>query len=489
MTDSSLNALIAVLRECSPQANLTSDSRGVKAGDIFMAWPGAVHDGRAHIAAAVEAGAAAVVWEPSDFAWPSDVRVENFALAGLSRLAAAFAVEWYGDPSARLWAIGVTGTNGKTSCSHWIAEALTRVGRKTAIVGTLGNGLVHDLQGSRHTTPDAVTLQGLLAGFSEAGAEALAMEVSSHALDQGRVAGMHFDVAVLTNLSRDHLDYHGDMEAYAAAKSRLFTWPGLKAAVLNADDALGRRLAGEIKGRVPQVLTYGMNQGDIRAEALQMDARGLAFTLVTPWGQATVRSPLLGRFNCENLLATAGALLASDVSLVQVAEQLEQLTPVAGRLQALPRESACPLVVIDYAHTPDALEKVLATLRAITPGRLCCVFGCGGGRDRGKRPLMGAAVAQGADCAIVTSDNPRHEDPQTILDDILAAMPAGQRALVDRGAAILAAIAEAGPDDVVLIAGKGHEDYQEIGGQRLPFSDAAVALQALKNKGSAHEIA
>ncbi|MBM4189705.1 MAG: UDP-N-acetylmuramoyl-L-alanyl-D-glutamate--2,6-diaminopimelate ligase [Betaproteobacteria bacterium] len=489
MTDSRLDTLLAALRERMPRAALTADSRRVRPGDIFLAWPGAVHDGRAHIAAAVEAGAAAVVWEPAEFVWPADVRVENFALAGLARLAARLAVEWYGDPSSRLWSIGITGTNGKTSCSHWIAEALTRVGRKTAIVGTLGNGLVNAMHGSSHTTPDAVTLQGLLAGFADEGAAALAMEVSSHALDQGRVTGMHFDVAVLTNLSRDHLDYHGDMEAYAAAKSRLFAWPGLKAAVLNLDDALGARLATELAGRVPQVLTYGIHQGDIHTEALQMDADGVRFMLVTPVGTVAVRSPLLGRFNAENLLAVSGALLASGLSLAEVAAQLEQFTPVAGRLQVLPREAGGPRVVIDYAHTPDALEKVLATLRPITAGRLCCVFGCGGGRDRGKRPLMGTAVAQGADCAIVTSDNPRHEDPQTILNDILVAMPAGQRALVDRGAAILAAIAEAEADDVVLIAGKGHENYQEIGGQRLPFSDAAVARQALKNRGSTHEIA
>jgi UDP-N-acetylmuramoyl-L-alanyl-D-glutamate--2,6-diaminopimelate ligase len=489
MTDAKLDTLIAALREHSPGAHLSADSRRVRPGDIFLAWPGAVHDGRAHIAAAVEAGAAAVVWEPADFAWPSEVRVENFALQGLTHVAAELAVDWYGDPSGRLWSIAVTGTNGKTSCSHWIAEALTRVGRKTAIVGTLGNGFVNALQGSSHTTPDAVTLQGLLAGFADAGAVALAMEVSSHALDQGRVAGMHFAVAVLTNLSRDHLDYHGDMDTYAAAKARLFAWPGLKAAVLNADDALGARLARELEGRVPQVLTYGIDQGDIHTEALQMDADGVRFTLVTPWGALAVRSPLLGHFNAENLLAVGGALLASGVSLTEVVAQLEQLAPVTGRLQVMPREAGCPRVIIDYAHTPDALEKVLATLRPITPGRLCCVFGCGGGRDRGKRPLMGAAVAQGADCAIVTSDNPRHEDPQTILNDIMVAMPSGQRALVDRGAAILAAIAEAEADDVVLIAGKGHEDYQEIGGQRLPFSDAVVARQALKTRGNTHEIA
>lgn len=481
--------LLQTLREISPHGGLTADSRRVHPGDIFLAWPGKVHDGRQHIAAAIAAGAAAVVWEPADFIWQAAGDTPNFALAGLATKAAELAVAWHDDPSARLWSIGITGTNGKTSCSHWIATALSRAGRPAAIVGTLGNGINGDIQGSSHTTPDAVTLQGLLAGIVDAGATALAMEVSSHALDQGRVAGMHFDVAVLTNLSRDHLDYHGDMETYAAAKSRLFAWPGLKTAVLNADDALGARLAKELAGRGVRVLRYGVDQGDIRAEGLHMDAQGLAFDLVTPWGRAAVHSPLLGRFNGENLLATAAALLASEMPLAQVVAQLEQLTPVAGRLQALPREAGAPLVVVDYAHTPDALEKVLATLRPLTVGRLCCVFGCGGGRDRGKRPLMGEAVARGADCAIVTSDNPRHEDPEAILADILAAMPAGQRAITDRGTAILVAVAEADPEDVVLIAGKGHEDYQEINGVRLPFADAAVAQQALNARRNVHEIA
>jgi UDP-N-acetylmuramoyl-L-alanyl-D-glutamate--2,6-diaminopimelate ligase len=484
-----VNSIALALREISPEGGLTADSRRVQPGDIFLAWPGQTHDGRTHILAAIAAGAAAVVFEPGGFVWPADAQIPHFACANLATRAAELAVTWYDRPSAKLWSIGITGTNGKTSCSHWIATALTRAGRKTAIIGTLGNGFIDTLTSSSHTTPDAVTLQSLLADYLQQDAQALAMEVSSHALDQGRVAGMHFDVAVLTNLSREHLDYHGDMDHYAAAKARLFDWPHLKTAVLNADDALGARLVRELAGRVPQILTYGIDRGDIRAEGLHLSLQGLAFTLVTPWGHAKVQSKLLGRFNCENLLATVGALLASGLSLPQVAEQLPQITPVAGRLQVLPRETGCPQVVIDYAHTPDALEKVLATLKPLTRGRLLCVFGCGGGRDRGKRALMGQAVTHGADGAIVTSDNPRHEDPEAILADILAAMPAGQRALVDRGAAILAAIHEAGPEDVVLIAGKGHEDYQEINGVRIPFSDAAVARQALNARRSPHEVA
>lgn len=468
---------ITQLRALAGRAHLSADSRQVAKGDVFLALPGQIHDGRTHIAAAVTAGAAAIVWEPEGFTWPVDLKAPNVAWPGLARDAAELAVAWYNDPSAALWAIGVTGTNGKTSCAHWLAQALTALGRKTALVGTLGNGFVGALTTTSHTTPDAVSLQGLLADYREQDATALAMEVSSHALDQGRVAGMHFAVAVLTNLSRDHLDYHGDMAAYAAAKARLFAWPGLKVAVLNSDDAFGTQLAHDLAGRDLQVLTYGIGRGDVRAEDLHMDASGSRFILVTPQGEARITSPLLGRFNVENLLACAGALLASDVPLLAVAEQLDKLVPVPGRLQVVRGDVGDPLVVVDYAHTPDALEKVLATLRPL--GSLCCVFGCGGGRDRGKRALMGAAVAAGADTAIVTNDNPRHEEANAIIADIVAAMPAGQRVSMDRAAAIHAAIAEADADSVVLIAGKGHEDYQEIAGVRYPFSDSLVARQAL----------
>jgi UDP-N-acetylmuramoyl-L-alanyl-D-glutamate--2,6-diaminopimelate ligase len=481
-----MKTLITTLRQMAPRARLMADSRQVAKGDVFLAFAGQTHDGRTHIAAAVAAGAAAIVWEPEGFTWPLGLTVPNVAWPGLAKASAELAVAWYADPSAALWTIGVTGTNGKTSCTHGLAQVLTTLGRKTALVGTLGNGFVDALTASSHTTPDAVSLQGLLAEYQAQGATALAMEVSSHALDQGRVAGMHFAVAVLTNLSRDHLDYHGDMAAYAAAKARLFAWPGLKVAVLNSDDALGQQLAQDLAGRDLQVLTYGIGQGDIRAEGLHMDASGNCFTLVTPNGEARIASPLLGRFNVENLLACAAALLASDVPLLTVAEQLGNLEAVPGRLQVLRGEVGDPLVVIDYAHTPDALEKVLATLRPF--GRLCCIFGCGGDRDRGKRPLMGAAVAAGADMAIVTSDNPRHEEANAIIADIVAAMPAGQRVIVDRATAIFAAIAEATADGVVLIAGKGHEAYQEIAGVRYPFSDLAVARQALAMRKEKHAL-
>jgi len=294
------------------------------------------------------------------------------------------------------------------------------------------------------------------------------------------VEGVAFDVAVFTNLSRDHLDYHGDMATYAAAKSRLFHWPGLKWAVLNSDDELGADLAGQLRGGACRVLSYGLKSGDLRAEKCHASHHGLQLEIASPWGRGELISPLLGEFNAYNLLAALGALLAADIPLADALAALAAVGPVAGRMQRVaggPDDG--PTVIVDFAHTPDALQKVLLALKLLTPGRLICVFGCGGGRDTGKRPLMGAAVTAVADRAIVTSDNPRNEDPARIIADILAGMPPGQEAIVDRRAAIRAAILGAGPEDIVVLAGKGHEDYQEIHGVKHPFSDFAEARQAL----------
>ncbi len=488
---SPIHDLVQQLHTLAPEgAGLTADSRQVRPGDVFLAIPGTVHDGREHIPTAVAAGASAVVWEPGGRDWRGwealGIRIPNMPWSGLGNDAAGLAAEWWDHPSDALWMLGITGTNGKTSCSHWLAQCLTGLGRKTALVGTLGNGFPDHLSGTSHTTPDAVTLQGLLAGYRTAGASGVAMEVSSHALDQGRVAGVKFDVAVLTNLSRDHLDYHGTMAAYADAKARLFGWPGLSWVVLNQEDGLGQRLLTELAGSRVHTLSYGIRGGDIHAEQLQLTARGLVMDVVTPWGRGQLASTLLGRFNGANLLACLGALLASGVTLENALAALSGVHPVAGRMQRLGGDGR-PHVVVDYAHTPDALEKTLATLRDVCPGRLICVFGCGGGRDKGKRPLMGGVAAAGADRAIVTSDNPRHEDPATIVADILAGMPPGQESWLDRDEAIRRAINESAPEDMILIAGKGHEDYQDIQGVRLPFSDLDVATDALAHwKGHAH---
>lgn len=483
--------LVQTLRAACPAARrLTADSRGVDRESLFLAFPGRAHDGRHFIPAALAAGAAGVIWEPEGFAWSADWPGYQLALPGLREAAAGLAAAWYGDPSRDLDMIGITGTNGKTSISHWLAQVLGEAGRPTACIGTLGNGLPGSLAPTGHTTPDAVSLQGLLAGYRDAGIRGVAMEVSSHALDQGRVAGTRFDVAVLTNLSRDHLDYHGDMESYAQAKARLFGWPGLKWAVLNCDDDFGRALRGRLTGTDVRVLSYGLHPGgkreiEVRGEDLRLTARGLGMTVTTPWGSRTLESGLLGEFNAYNLLAALAALLAEGLDLDAAVAGLGRVRAVPGRMQALEGVAGAPTVVIDYAHTPDALEQTLKALRPLAAGRLICVFGAGGGRDKGKRPLMGAVAAALADRCIVTSDNPRNEDPAHILADILAGMPPGQTSLVDRAEAIRLAVREAAAGDLVLVAGKGHEDYQEINGVRHPFSDPAVARAALNGRETA----
>ncbi len=481
---SAMNDMLRILREIAPNARkMRADSRCIEAGDIFLAYPGAAHDGRLHIASAIHAGAAAVVWESASFEWDTAWRVPHLPLLNLKALAPALAAAWYGQPSHDLWTIGITGTNGKTSVAQWLAAALTDIGRKTAAIGTLGNGFPGDLKAASHTTPDAVSLHTLLADYRHDGASAVAMEVSSHGLDQGRVEGVAFDIAVFTNLSRDHLDYHGDMQRYAAAKARLFAWPTLQGSVINADDAAGVDLLAKLAGTRGKVLSYGLRTGALRAEKCQADHTGLRLDIVSPWGRGVLNSPLLGEFNAYNLLAVLGALLLSDVPLPTALAALEKLRPVAGRMQrVLSNPDAmidAPTVIVDFAHTPDALDKVLTALKPLTTGRLICVFGCGGGRDTGKRPLMGAAVAAQADWAIVTSDNPRNEDPEYIVQGILAGMPPQQTVVLARRQAIQQAIMQAAAGDIVVLAGKGHEDYQEIHGVKHPFSDYEEARLAL----------
>mgnify|MGYP000215095516 CR=1 FL=1 len=463
------------------------DSRAVRPGDVFLAYPGEQADGRKFIAQAVAAGAAAVLWEPKGFHWDVAVRVPNLAVPGLREKAGLIAAEVYGHPSRGLWTIGITGTNGKTSCSHWLAQALSDCGRKGAVIGTLGNGFPGALTPSANTTPDPASLQQHLRRYADQGARSVAMEVSSHALAQGRVNGMRFNVALFTNLSRDHLDYHGDMESYALAKAGLFAWPRLEHAILNFDDPFAPELAQKARRTGASVLGYGFEAGEVRGEDLLVSPYGLAFDVTTPWGEARVESGVLGRFNASNLLGVLATLLASDVPLDRAVHALRALSPVPGRMQQI-RVPGRPLVVVDYAHTPDALEKVLITLRevvkdskaAAADSSLICVFGCGGQRDKGKRPMMGDVASRLADSVIVTSDNPRNENSRAILDDIVAGMGANYHVIEDRAAAIDHAIRFAKPDDVVLIAGKGHEDYQEIAGVKLPFSDMEVAARSLE---------
>lgn len=463
---------------------LVADSRRVTPGSVFVALAGLQHDARAHVPAAVAAGAVAVLAEAGGD-WQAHREIDGvpvLVIADLGLRLGEIASRFHGEPSAAMTVTAVTGTNGKTSIANLIAGACERLGRRAAVIGTLGNGFYGELRPSVFTTPDPLQLQGLLAGFRDAGAGLVAMEASSHGLVQGRMAGTHIHTALFTNLTRDHLDYHGDMDSYAEAKGLLFRWPGLKAAVINADDPAGARYRALLADDVA-CLRYSLDAGsdaELVAETVEPSLDGLVLTLRTPQGPATLRSPLLGRFNASNLLAVLGGLLSLGWSLQAAVDALAGVAPVAGRMQCL-RDGDSPLAVVDYAHTPDALEQALRAAREHTTGRLWCVFGCGGGRDTGKRPQMGAIAAALADRVIITTDNPREEDPQDILAHVRGGMPADADAVIiaDRAEAIARALREAAVDDVVLIAGKGHETYQEIMGVRHPFNDAEQVRLAL----------
>ena len=467
---------------------LVMDSRRVRPGDAFVAIAGFGTHGLAFVGQAREAGAAAVLYQPpapAEYPAPADA----IAVAGLRARLGEMADAFHDRPSAALDVVGVTGTNGKTSTVQLLAQAWAALDVHAATIGTLGVGLGGQLVPTGFTTPLVLQTHELLGQLRDAGATAVAMEVSSHALDQGRVDGVHFDVAVFTNLSRDHLDYHGDMEAYGAAKARLLAWPGLKAAVVNLDDPFGRRLADAMPAgvRLIGVSSHGVADAALAALNHRFDDAGIGFELVTGAEQHTVQSPLLGRFNVDNLLAVAGALWALGVEPARIARVLGQLQPVHGRMTRFGGDAGDgtprPLVVVDYAHTPDALRQALEAVRVHATGRVLCVFGCGGERDRGKRPQMAAIARDGADVVIVTDDNPRGEDGDVIVADILAGLgDAADRLLVerDRRKAIEQAIASARQGDVVLVAGKGHEPYQEIAGVRHPFDDAQVARAALE---------
>jgi len=484
--------VLAALRDLGVAVSgLSADSRALGAGDVFLAYPGERADGRTYIGQAIAEGAAAVLWEREGFTWDPAWRVANLPVDHLRALAGPLAADVYGHPAERLWMIGVTGTNGKTSTSQWIAQGLAARATKTAVIGTLGLGFPGALAPNLNTTPDPIVLQRSLARLLGEGAEAATMEVSSIGLDQGRVNGIAFDVALFTNLSRDHLDYHGSMEAYAQAKMRLFDMPDLEYAVLNLDDALGVRIAQRLAGAGPARVGYSVADGAGRRSGLEhwLEARdvvfgdrGFVFTLDGSWGEARIESPLVGRFNVANVLGVLGVLLASGMPLDAAARIATEFEPVVGRMQRLGGDGL-PTVVVDYAHTPDALDKVLgavAELARARGGRLVCVFGCGGDRDRGKRPLMGQAASRHADYVVVTSDNPRTEDPEAIIAEILPGVTVEHRAITDRRAAIRAVIAEAVPADVIVLAGKGHEPYQDVGGHRIPFSDAEEARHALE---------
>ncbi len=462
---------------------LVQDSREVQPGNAFVAIAGFGAHGLNFVDAARAAGASAVLFEPpapADLPAPADA----IAVTGLRARMGAMADHFHGHPSAEMTTVGVTGTNGKTSTVQLLAQAWTLRGQTVGTLGTLGTGVWPKTVPTGFTTPLVLRLHALLAELRDEGAAAVAMEVSSHALDQGRVDGVHFDVAVFTNLTRDHLDYHGDMASYGAAKRKLFEWPGLRAATVNLDDPFGRELHAAVNGKVRALgfSSRGAAGASVRAEDVLLDGSGIRFMLHAAGQAHPVRSPLLGRFNVDNLLGVATTLFALDMAPAVIAETLSQLLPVDGRMNRLGGEGGLPLVVVDYAHTPDALEQALTSLRAHVEGRLTCVFGCGGERDTGKRPQMAAIAERLADVVIVTDDNPRHENGDAIVADIVAGFDNPALVLVqrDRAQAIAQAITQAGAGDVVLIAGKGHEPYQDVGGIKHPFDDAQMAREQLR---------
>lgn len=484
---------------------LVTDSRAVVPGDTFIAYPGSEADGRQFIKQAIANGANAVIWEAHGFSWNETWQLPNLAVTDLRHHAGEIADHVHGSPSQKMWVVGITGTNGKTSSCHWIAQSFFALGKKTALIGTLGNGFHPALQPTLNTTPDAIRLHELLADYLAHGAQAVAMEVSSHALEQGRVNGVKFDVALLTNLSRDHLDYHGDMHSYAAAKRRLFNKQQLKYIVLNLDDAFGAELAEQLQDKGVEVVGYGLNDDALAlAErlglrmvyggALHMDVHGFSLQIHSSWGGGELHNTLIGRFNVANLLGVMAVLLVSGMTLSNALHELSRISAVPGRMQTFGNGGDRPTVVVDYAHTPDALEKVLQAVREVlgreivgtVNGKLICVFGCGGDRDRGKRPMMGAIAAKLADVSIITSDNPRSEAPLDIIAAIVSGITSEIRKtnstyqiIEDRASAIAQAVLSAHATDIVLIAGKGHESHQEIRGKKYPFSDAEVAQRAL----------
>lgn len=462
------------------------DSRQLRPGEVFLALPGTQADGIEFAGLAIEQGAAAVIYEtPIEeqalLARAAEAGVPLIRLQGLAQRASEIAARYYGHPSRQLGVVGVTGTDGKTSVSHFIAQALRELGKQVAVIGTIGNGALDSLSSASHTTPDAVGVQAMLNGFRHEYLNHVVMEASSHGLHQGRVNAVEFNVAVLTNLGRDHMDYHKSMEAYADAKRSLFYSKGLQAAVLNCDDDFGCILALELEERLP-VYGYGFSVdmypnmvARVLGSDLVLHDKGLHFNVSSGGQTFSVNSPLLGRFNASNLLATIATLLALGVPLSEAVEIVHRLAPVPGRMQLI-KAAHAPAVVIDYAHTPQALALALGSLREHVKGKLYCVFGCGGDRDKGKRALMGRIAEERADAVIVTDDNPRSEKPEAIVANICEGMHEPEKAVIvhDRQQAIYRALDQAEPGDVVLVAGKGHEDYQVIGEQRLSFSDLTV---------------
>lgn len=478
---------------------LCLDSRAVKPGDVFIAIPGLEQDGRDYIARALESGAVAVLAESEGF---SSVDNRVVQIANLNQQLSEVAGRFYADPSDQMELTGITGTNGKTTCSQLLAQLFSLIkgseclpgNASVGVMGTLGCGVVTagktELQGTGMTTPDAITTQSVLADYMARGISRAVMEVSSHSLAQFRVEALAFHTAVFTNLSRDHLDYHGDLVSYASAKMQLFAMPGLVNAVINVDDPIGAEIATKLPPAV-KFCGYSLSntKAAVYADHIILSGLGIRAHVHTPWGDGGLNSHLVGRFNLQNLLAVIAVACLQGLSLDEILKVIPQLQSVPGRMELISSadnfEEDVPQVVVDYAHTPDALKNALEALREHCEGKLWCVFGCGGDRDQGKRPLMGKTASELADVVVVTSDNPRNEDPSAIIEGVCGGLVKACKAeiITDREKAIRFAVMSAGHKDIVLVAGKGHEAYQLIGAQRLPFSDQAQVRLALRQRG------
>lgn len=468
---------------------LSLDSRKVKPGDLFFAYNGTQLDGRIFIDEAIEKGAVAILAEvdSKEETFHLKKNVPIFPIDQLKGRIGEIASIFYGHPSKKLKIIGITGTNGKTSCSYFIAESLHQLKKKCAVIGTLGSGLYGEIEPGSLTTPDPIELHALFAKFVEQEVKIVAMEVSSHSLDQGRINAIKFAVSIFTNLTHDHLDYHGTMEAYGAAKKKLFDKSLTKNAIINVDDPFGKELFESLDRKDSFAYTLNKNfekninlNALIYADQVELNQTGIRAQINSPWGKGVLQAPLMGQFNLHNMLATLATLNLLKIPFNDSLNALSHLSPVPGRMQTLGGNNQ-PLVVVDYAHTPDALEKALIALRAHCEGKLLCLFGCGGDRDRGKRPLMAKIAETYSDSVMVTDDNPRTEDPTQIVADIMAGFNAPEKIIVqhDRSRAIHDIIHSATVGDVVLIAGKGAEQFQQLGNQKIPFSDVEKVRENL----------
>ena len=459
-------------------SDISNDSRHVKKNSIFLAYPGIHTDGRKYIAEDLKKGAKAIVYEKKNFTWQQSWDASHYGINDLKNNEGEIAHIFFKKPSKELLTIGITGTNGKTTCAYWISEIQNLLGKKTGLIGTLGYGY-KKLKPHVYTTPDAIFNHRILKEFKTEKIKSVVMEVSSHALSQGRVNGILFDVAVFTNLSRDHLDYHLNFKNYFDAKKKLFHFPSLKVAVINIDDAYGKKLKLSLVQNKTKVITYGIKNGDIRASHIEYSLSSTTFQLITKKETYKVKAPIVGEFNVYNLLAVISGLVGSGLPIQKVIKQVSHISQVPGRMERLGTKLT-PQVFIDYAHTPDALKKALRTLKDQTEGKLVCVFGCGGDRDKGKRKEMAEAASDLADTNFITSDNPRSESPKKIISEISRSMSGAYKIEIDRHKAIFKAIEQAKKQDIILIAGKGHETYQEINGVRYPFSDKKYVKKALK---------